>query len=626
MNNLHQFRRQATALVKQLTLEQKVGQMTLADQSTCTPDDVMKYKLGGVMSSAGSCPEPNTLHSWQAMIDDFWDAALAIDESVQIPLLYGLDAIHGNANVQGATIFPHNIGIGAAHSEDAIRELAAITADEVRAIGANWIFGPNLAMAQHYHWGRMYESVAGDPDTVSQFARLYMEALNAEREDYPILACAKHFVGDGGTAYGIEQGDMSASFEGLCEHIKPFKAAVDSGVLCVMVAFSSWNGVKCHGNEFLITQQLKNALGFGGFVLSDMQGINYVDDDLYKAIGRSVNAGIDMFMVPQNWRVFQEMLTKHIELGSISINRIDDAVTRIVMAKYARGLFASSRPSDRAKKYAVSFGSVEHRAAARRIAADSCVLLKNDKQILPLSPHQRVLVTGKGATHTGMQCGGFTIDWQGVDEPDGIAGATTIWQGISKHTVNGSMVPVEEVALADPSAFDVAIVVVGERPYAEGLGDVRVNDQVLFESSSRIDGNLSIQPPYGRSLSLSELHPEVKVIIEQLNAKKIPMVCVLLSGRPLVIEPEFGLVDAFVAAWLPGSEGDAIAQVLFGERAFAGRLPFAWPASENQHALPLINAHMLYRQAWPAGHHIAMVNKQPQSQDPHENIGVHQHK
>ncbi|WP_164084676.1 glycoside hydrolase family 3 protein [Alteromonas flava] len=596
------YRQQAEAMVKKLTLEQKIGQMTLADQSTCTVSDVTNYKLGGVMSSAGSCPEPNSVDSWVGMIDGFWDAALAVDEAVKIPLLYGLDAIHGNANVQGATIFPHNIGIGATASATTIKNLAAITADEVRAIGANWIFGPNLAMAHHYHWGRMYESVSAEPNVTSDFARTYIGAINEYRNDYPLLACAKHFVGDGGTAHGIEQGDMLANADELERHVAPFSAAIDAGVLCIMVAFSSWNGEKCHSNRYLIEQKLKRDLGFNGFVLSDMQGVNYVDDDLYKAVGQSVNAGIDMFMVPQNWRNFQELLTKHIELGSVSINRIDEAVSRILTAKLARGLFSALKPSERCVPYRKRFGSPGHRAAAKEAAVKSCVLLKNDNDCLPLQAQQRLLITGRGASHTGMQCGGFTIDWQGVDAPNGVQGATSIARGLQQYAASSQTLSPEEVKKAETLDFDVAVVVLGERPYAEGIGDIRPNDQVLLESSSRVEGNLTLQPPYGRSLALCDLHPEDGQLIQAIAARGIPIVTVLLSGRPLIIDQEFALSQAFIAAWLPGSEGDCIADLLYAKREFSGRLPFAWPTESAVIELPLINNSMPYRERWPRGH------------------------
>ncbi len=605
---------QAKHMLANLTLEQKIGQMALADQATCAPQDARDFFLGGVMSSAGSCPGENELQDWLAMGDKFWHASAARDDQLTaIPILYGLDAIHGNANVKGATIFPHNIGLGASRSEADIQAVATVTGDEVRAIGANWIFGPNLALAQHYHWGRTYESVSSSPEEIAWFARTYMNSLNAGRTDYPILACAKHFVGDGGTDYGIEQGDTRQSLKKLELHIKPFRAAIDAGVLSIMVAFSGWNGDKCHGNAFLISHLLKDQLGFDGFVLSDMHGINTVDDDFYSALGQGVNAGIDMFMVPQSWRQFIQTLLKHVELGTVSITRINDAVERILRAKIALGLFDQAAPSERSKPYLSRFGCEQHRTMARKAASHSCVLLKNDKQVLPLKSDQKILITGKGAKHTGMQCGGFTLEWQGVQDAFEIPGATDIASGIAGAFRDTLHCPPDQVNDSTIEGVDVAVVVIGEKPYAEGLGDIRETDRVLIEAGSRMDGYVTIQPPYGRSLELSQLHPEDIQVLRQLKQFGIPTVAVLLNGRPLIIDDELALSDAFLTAWLPGSEGESIADLLSGEQDFIGRLAFPWPTA-NGHVPINPNAvagQMSYAEIWPKGHGLSYSSDAP---------------
>ncbi|WP_051275525.1 glycoside hydrolase family 3 protein [Aestuariibacter salexigens] len=573
------YRKQAKVLLRQLTLEQKVGQMILADHTTCSPRDVHDFHLGAVMSSAGSCPGDNQIEDWLTLQDALWSASTQREDALTaIPLLYGLDAIHGNANVSGATIFPHNIGLGATQCDADIERVAKVTADEVRAIGANWIFGPNLAIAQHYHWGRTYESVSEKPDVVARFADTYIRAMNKERLQYPILACAKHWVGDGATEYGIEQGDARMSLAELEQHMRPFIAAIDAGALSIMVSFSSWNGDKCHAHEFLVTEYLKQQLDYQGFVLSDMQGINFVDDDFYTAVGQSVNAGIDMFMMPQNWRIFRDHLLRHIELGTISMGRINDAVERILTAKVAMNLFEQQRPSCRSLTYRDKFGSAEHRQLARRVATDSCVLVKNNPGTLPISVHKRVLVTGKNANHAGSQCGGFTLEWQGVEDNRPLPGVTTLWQGIKDKFDTAQLVSEAQLSDVKGDDYDVAVVVVGERPYAEGLGDIRYSDRILIEAGSKIKGEVTIQPPYGRSLVLSELHSEDLATINTLKQKGMTVITVLITGRPLVIDAEYDASDALVVAWLPGSEGGAVADLLSGCADFTGRLSFSWPS------------------------------------------------
>lgn len=592
------------SMLKSMSLAEKIGQMTLVDQATCSASDVRQYGLGGVMSSAGSCPQPNTPENWRSMITEFWQASTKRPDGRDgIPILYGLDAIHGNANVEGSTIFPHNIGIGAGHNESDIENLAKVTSDEVRAIGANWIFGPNLALARHYHWGRTYESLSSSPEEVDWFGRTYIHSVNTDRTDYPILTCAKHFVADGATDYGIEQGDARISFDDLKQHIKPFQGAIDAGVMSVMVAFSSWNGDKCHGHQYLVTDILKGRLNFEGFVVTDMHGLNAVDDDFYSAVARSVNAGIDMFMMPQNWQHFIEVVMRHVELGSISITRINDAVTRILRAKLRTGVLSSVSPDVRSRPYAERFGCAQHRQQASTAASHSCVLLKNAAKTLPLKTDSKLLVVGKSADHAGNQCGGFTIDWQGVESAHGVSGATTILSGLKQHYSDVLYADDKQlVSLPDDHDFDAVLAVIGETPYAEGLGDIRETDRVLIEAGSRMDGHVTIQPPYGRSLALSKSHPEDVALLTRVKRLGIPIITVLLNGRPLVIDDEFALSDAFITAWLPGSEGQALARLISGEYDFTGRLPFAWPTLRHSRSIAAPPGKMNYAYIWPKGH------------------------
>ena len=594
------YQKRARQILRRMSLLEKIGQMTLVDQSMCEPEDVANFAIGGVMSIAGSCPGNNRASDWRQRIETFWQASKNRKEDA-IPIMYGLDAIHGNSNVAGATVFPHNIGLGATQSSSVIEQVARITGDELRATGADWIFGPNLAIAQHYHWGRTYESVSANPKQVAHFAQHFLTALNSDRPDYQILACAKHWVGDGATEHGVEQGDTRISERMLEQHMLPFKHAIKHGVMSIMVSFSSWNGEKCHSHKHLLTDVLKQKLGFKGLVLSDMQGISYVNDDYYTAIEQSVNAGIDMFMIPSSWEQFIELLARHVELGSVSINRINDAVERILIAKQSIGLLEQKSPNERSQPYSDLLGTLKHRNIARDIAAQSCVLIKNENNILPLDGTQKLLVTGKNCDHAGHQCGGFTIEWQGAGAR--MDGATTIWQGLKQQFPDAKKIPPNRIRQSDLSEFDAAVVVIGERSYAEGLGDIRSSDRLLVESGLGVDGNVAIHKAYGKSAALQVLHPEDIALLSALQECNIPIVTVMLNGRPLIVEDEFNLSDAFIVAWLPGSEGECIADLIIGEVNFTGRLGFSWPAfakSYRKTQAPLINR-MPYAQAWPVG-------------------------
>lgn len=566
-------------LLSGMSLQQKIGQMTQADRLTCTPQDVQRYNLGSVLSAAGSCPEENTLGSWVTMNDQYWQASMGNSSGRrQIPILYGLDAIHGNNNVANATVFPHNIGLGATRDLFLLERVTDATRREVLASGVDWVFAPNLAVARDYHWGRCYESFSEDPKLVSEYAKVIVKRLQANRGDDSVLACVKHWVGDGGTTNGIDQGDTHLDWDTLNSlHIAPYFSALEAGALTVMASFSSWNGVKCHAHKHLITHVLKEQMGFEGFVISDMQGIDYLAEDFYHAVEKGVNAGIDMFMVPDNWKLFMEYLQVHVEMGTVSMTRINNAVARILSVKVAMGLFDKPRPADRKFTLSAEFASVDHRDIAREAVRKSLVLLKNDKDILPLSTSQRILVAGKNADNIGHQCGGFTLSWQGVSGNEPFQNGSSIWQGIKAASTNVTLSKSEFGEDADPSKHDVAVVVIGEKPYAEGLGDIRAKDASISEAGSCIEGQVNLMNAMGDSLELKHLHPEDLTTLQNIQNKGIPIVAVLISGRPLVIQSELGLVDAFVAAWLPGTEGGGVADLLFGDFDFQGKLSFSWP-------------------------------------------------
>ncbi|MEP0354784.1 glycoside hydrolase family 3 protein [Paraglaciecola sp.] len=580
------IQQKVNTLLSKMTLEQKIGQMTQAERMSCTPEQARQYHIGSILSSAGSRPENNHTEGWVAMNEAYWQASSQADEShLGIPTLYGLDAIHGNNNVTGATVFPHNIGLGAANDTDLLQKIATTTAKEVLATGVDWSFAPNLAIARDTHWGRTYESYASKPKPVGKFATEIVKGLQGDLSDDHIMACAKHWVGDGGATYGIDHGDTILSWEEIQKtHIPPFVKAIDTGVLSIMVSFSSWNGDKCHGHKFLLTDILKEKLRFEGIVISDMQGIDYLADDFYLAVAMGVNAGIDMFMVPRNWSMFIDNLISHVQLGTVSIARIDDAVKRILTVKFAFGLFDKPSPANRKWSNHSSFGSFKHREIARKAVQKSLVLLKNENKTLPLDRQAKILVAGKNAHDLGHQCGGFTINWQGVSGNESIQGGTSIWEGISSLAEYASLSNSQGMD-ANPKHHDFAIVVVGETPYSEGLGDIRKDDKKVIEYGTKINGQVKVLEAYGHSLELSEFHPEDILTIKNITDRGVPVITILVSGRPLIVDKEMSLSSAFVAAWLPGSEGQGVADVLFGDKGFQGKLPFNWPQHDSKKPL-----------------------------------------
>jgi beta-glucosidase len=577
------IRQRTDTLLSSMSLEQKIGQMTMAERAFATPEEGMKYHLGGILSGSGSYPSENRPADWVAMNDAYWTASRKAGEHhLGIPVIYGVDAIHGHSNVRGATVFPHNIGLGATRDNDLIRRIAAITAAEVLATGVDWSFAPNLAVARNINWGRTYESYSEDTAIVTSYAADFIEGLQSGLGNDGVIACIKHWVGDGGTSNGIDQGDTKLDEDELERvHMAPYVSAINAGAMTIMTSFSSWNGDKCHGHKYLVTDILKTRMKFDGYVISDWDGIDYLSEDYHDAIGMAVNAGIDMFMVSEKWKEFIFHLKRHVKRGSVQVKRIDDAVGRILRVKFASGLFDKPRPTERYWSNHNSFGSSQHRAVAREAVRKSLVLLKNEGASLPLNKRARILVAGKNANDCGHQCGGFSIAWQGTSGNEIVEGGTSVWEGIRDAAPNATLSNSVDGSDADPGLHDVAIVVIGERPYAEGLGDIRRGNHVIVEAGSQIKGTINVLEPYGNSLELASLHPEDLHAIRTIADKDIPVIVIMISGRPLVVNKELDASSAFVAAWLPGSEGQGIADVLFGDYDFQGRLSFSWPKSAD---------------------------------------------
>ncbi|MEM6966593.1 MAG: glycoside hydrolase family 3 protein [Bacteroidota bacterium] len=612
------------ALLQKMTLDQKIGQMTQTERMAITPEEVKKYHIGSVLSGGGSVPGANKPKDWIEMNDAYWAASMEADaDHLAIPIIYGVDAIHGHNNVVGATIFPHNIGLGAANDPELMERIAKVTAREILSTGVEWTFAPTLAVARNNMWGRTYESYSEDPEIIQNYAGRFIKGLQGDLRRDSVVGCVKHWVGDGGTTYGVDQGDTEISEDEMTRlHIAPYYPALAEGVLTVMASFNSWNGKKCHGHRYLLTDVLKEELGFQGFVISDWDGIDYLDEDYAETVALAVNAGIDMFMVSEKWRAFIQHLKKHVILGRVTMERIDDAVRRILYVKMTYGLFDKPRPAERYWSKNPDFGTKANREVACEAVRKSLVLLKNKNDLLPLNKNARIIVAGKNADDCGHQCGGFTIAWQGVSDSkaigrsseDGavvmdynssnaaiqkgtIEGGTSIWEGI-KAVAPRAVLNINGAA-ADPQQHDVGIVVIGETPYAEGMGDIRLGDYTITETSEKIEGFLKVLQPYGTSLVLNELHPEDLRAIKNIADKGIPVVVVMVSGRTLIIDKELEVSDAFVAAWLPGSEGQGVADVLFGDYDFQGKLSFTWQKSKDENHL---KGDYLYEPLFPFGY------------------------
>ncbi len=542
----------AEDLLSRMTLEEKIGQtLQAARDYLATTSDIAKYGLGSVLSGGGSGPAINDPRHWADMIDGYQKAALST--RLGIPIIYGVDAVHGHNNVRGAVVFPHNIGLGAANDPELVREIGRVTALEMLATGARWNFAPCVAVPRDERWGRTYEGFGETPELVGPLGAASVRGLQSGGlgSATSVLATAKHFAGDGGTAGGADRGDAAYSEDEFMRiHVAPYAAAIEAGARCVMVSFSSWNGERCHGNARLLTGILRGELGFEGFVVSDWAGVSLLPGSLGQRIALAINAGVDMIMVPDQYALYYETMRDLVGKGAIAASRLDEAVRRILEVKFEAGLF--ERPfADRSLLAEV--GSSAHRALARRAVAESLVVLKNQGGVLPISGKKRILVVGDKASDIGAQCGGWTLTWQGRRGPGALG--TTILSGIREAAGSGVKVEYSAGGKA-PKGFkpDLVIAVVGEDPYAEWEGD-------------------------DRDLELSSRDKE---LIAAAASGAAPVVAVLLSGRPLIVTEELGKVDAFAAAWLPGSEGAGVADVLFGAAKARGLLPCSWPASIDQ--------------------------------------------
>jgi beta-glucosidase len=536
------------ALLSQMTIDEKIGQMTQADMKALQDgEEVHDFLLGSVLSGADSLPKPNEPATWVAMYDRLQTQALAT--RLGIPMLYGIDAVHGHGAVKGATIFPHNIGMGATHDPAVVEAAARVTAREIAGTGIDWNFAPCLAVARDERWGRTYESYGEDPDLVATLGAAAIRGFEQATDGTAILATAKHFLADGGTQGGKDQGDARISEEDLRRiHLPGYVAAVKAGVGSVMVSYSSWNGQFMHGNKHLITDVLKGELAFGGFVVSDWQAIDRMaPGDYSQAIDLAINAGIDMIMVPNAYRDFIGRLKALVAAGRVQQARIDDAVRRILKQKVRFKLW--EKPfTDRA--LTAEIGSPAHRDVARDAVRKSLVVLKNDKQTLPLKKDLRVHVCGLRADNMGIQCGGWSVGWRG--RRGDITPGTTIRKAIEKVVGAGRLDYSENAAGAEKA--DAVVVVVGEDPYAEGSGD-----RAKLELSA----------------------PDLALVDAAKRSGK-PVVLVVLSGRPLILGDVLDAASAVVAAWLPGTEGDGVADVLFGAYKPTGKLPCSWPANMSQ--------------------------------------------
>ncbi|MEW5798327.1 MAG: glycoside hydrolase family 3 N-terminal domain-containing protein [Bacteroidota bacterium] len=564
-------------LIDQMTLEEKVGQMTQAERGALKNiSDIKTYFLGSLLSGGGSSPASNTPSAWADMYDGY--QSIALQTRLKIPLIYGIDAVHGHNNVKGAVIFPHNIGLGCTRNPVLVQQAMSIVAKEVAGTGIDWTFAPCIAVPRDERWGRTYEGFGETPELQAMMAPAAVKGFqgNLSGGATEILACAKHFVGDGGTTGGDDQGNTQLTEAELrAIHLPGYIEAVKQGVGSIMASYSSWNGVKMHAHTYLLTDVLKGELGFKGFIVSDWAAIDQLSGDYSSDIEFSINAGIDMVMVPVNYEYFINELKKLVTAGRIPMSRIDDAVKRILRVKMQMGLF--EKPfTDRS--LTPSIGSAEHRAVARECVRQSLVLLKNADSTLPLKKTlSRIHVAGKNADDIGNQCGGWTISWQGSS--GNITTGTTIFDAI-KQTVSPYTTVTYSQDGSGATGADVGIVVVGETPYAEGVGD-------------------------NNSLTLSQSDLSA---ISTMKAAGIPVVVILISGRPMIINTALADADAFVAAWLPGTEGGGVTDVLFGDYNFSGKLSHSWPRSIQQ--VPVNYGDATYDPLFPYGFGLTYWNNE----------------
>ncbi|WP_114954358.1 glycoside hydrolase family 3 protein [Sphingosinicella terrae] len=587
-------------MLQRMTLEQKVAQIVQPDIASITPEEYRQYRFGSILAGGNSSPggvETAPAAEWLALADAFWDASMdGPEDGLRIPVMWGIDAVHGHANVVGATIFPQNIGLGATRNPELIRRIGEVTAIEMAVTGIDWDFSPTLAVVRDDRWGRTYEGFSEDPEIVRSFAGAIVEGLQG-RPGTPeflgpgrVIATAKHFVGDGGTENGRDQGDNPSAPEALRDiHGAGYPPAIEAGVQALMASFSSVRGEKVHGSRDLLTGAIRDQMGFDGLVVGDWNAHGQVEGCTNTSCPQSFNAGLDMFMAPDSWRDLYRNTLAQVRDGTIPMARLDEAVRRILRVKIRAGLFEEVRPSQR--PYAGRFellGSADHRAVARQAVRESLVLLKNQGHLLPLRPGANVLVTGDGADNIARQSGGWTITWQGTGVTnEHFPNAQSIFAGISETVSAAGGTATLSVDGRYSGRPDVAIVVFGEDPYAEFVGD-------------------------RQTLEFSPADKNHLDTMRRLRADGIPVVAVFLSGRPMWVNPEINAADAFVAAFLPGSEGGGIADVLFANadgsvrNDFRGRLSFSWPRRADQ--TPLNRGDADYDPLFAYGHGLSYAD------------------
>ena len=562
------------ALVAKMTLEQKVGQTIQPEIRNISLADIKKYHIGSILNGGGSFPNNNKLskaEDWVALADSFYKASMEpAANGIAIPIMWGTDAVHGHNNVIGATLYPHNIALGAAQNSELIKKIGAATAAEIAVTGIGWSFAPTVAVVRDDRWGRTYESYSENPELVKSYAGKMVEGLqgDANTTDFlspkHVIATAKHFLGDGGTKGGIDRGDTEISEEELVKiHAQGYITAIEAGVQTIMASFNSWQGNRMHGHQYLMTDILKNRMGFDGLIVGDWNGHEFVAGCTKNNCPQAINAGLDIFMVPDDWKLLYENTLAQVKSGVIPTARLDDAVRRILRVKMRAGLFDTGAPSTHllAGKNEI-LGAVDHRAVARQAVRESLVLLKNNKQLLPIKAGSRILVAGDGADNIGKQAGGWSISWQGTGNVNSdFPGATSIYNGIADAAkLNGS-----KVTLSVDGSYtkkpDVAVVVFGENPYAEMQGDINKLDYASDK--------------------------ELK-LLQKFKAQGIPVVSLFITGRPLWVNPELNASDAFAVIWQPGTEGAGVADVIIPDAKnkarfdFTGKLSFSWPASPDQ--------------------------------------------
>lgn len=552
-------------ILNSMTLEEKVGQVIMADLDFVKPSDLKKYPLGGILNGGNTSPNGKLKSSpqeWKDLAQDFYNNSVNRG-GINIPVLWGTDAVHGHSNVFGATIYPHNIGLGATQNPELLRDIGSAVAEEVLATGLFWTFAPTVTVPQDYRWGRTYEGYSESPELVSKLGEAFIYGLQGEGEEFlsekKIIGTAKHFLGDGGTFLGRDQGDTKTTEEALKKiHGTPYFGALNSCIQTVMASFNSWNGSKLHGNEYLLTEVLKNQMKFDGFVVGDWNGHGQVPGCSNANCAASLNAGVDMFMVPENWKDLYRNTLRQAKAGEITTERLNDAVRRILLVKERLGMFDGREPD---KTPFSEVGTKNNREIARQAVRESLVLLKNNNDVLPLSRDMRILVVGKDANSLRTQTGGWTLDWQGTNnENKDFPGSITFLQAIAELVGESNLTFVESFNEVKGD-YDVAIVAYGEQPYAEGIGD-------------------------RRNLRFSRTRQQI--FLKKLAEAGIPTVSIFFSGRPLWMTKEINLSDAFVAAWLPGTESRGLTDVLFKDYKnatnfdFVGKLPFSWPKTPFQ--------------------------------------------